>query len=464
MPTFLNNDFQDLQLEQTAHEKFGNTVEDFSRQSSKLTPSGLDQNSVGIQNVTGTPSGGAQRNGKESVWQSVQYAGDLVALAPKHRFLFKVHFHFNPPYVGDRDQSIFSYLIKSISRPKISFEYTDINMYNYRTKVLTNIKHEPVTIDFYDDIGNNVQEFFNTYRRAYSPIARTKVETTSVMFEETGMDFDSPNPYTTLGGEYSASMGSLEGNAVNILHYIELEQYFAHGTQKNIFKFINPRVELFDFDESTHEGQELHSLKVTFNYDALIIDTDSAKTPTKGAFGKHDIMGETTPWSHNNNAQKSPIAKASANANNSDPGNVANSYDSQLTQSTGWVTSQNDPSSNYRQSEDRASPDRDSQDSQLESAKSKTLFGASKDVGQGSAGLDRFERGNPNFNDTGNPNFNDKGNKNFNDVGSSNFNDVGSKTFNDKGNATFNDVGSKTFNDKGNSSFNDAGNPAFRDF
>lgn len=275
-----------IKLEKTAADKFGAAVEDFKKQGSALPAASTPQSTINPSTAVTT--------GNERTWDSVQYAAEMVSLAPKHRFLFKVHFHFNAPYVCDRDSTIFSYLIKNITRPKINFEYLDVNMYNFHTKVLTNIKHEPMSIEFYDDIGNNVQEFFNTYRRSYSPIARTATPVTSAQFETSGMDFASPDATNIKGGDFSATMGQLLQNTVNVLHYIELEQFFGHGTQKNVFKFINPRVESFDFDESSFDGQDLHNLKISFNYDALIIDTETSQGEAKGALGTRDIMSETS--------------------------------------------------------------------------------------------------------------------------------------------------------------------------
>lgn len=361
-----------VQLEQVAYAKFGAVVDDFNTQqlqssaAASSNTSSPPANAAG-QSIAGTPSATSSPS-SGSTWSSLDYATDLIPLAAKHKFLFKVHFHFNPPYVGDRDQSVFSYLIKSISRPKIALEYTDINMYNFRTKVLINIKHESISLDFYDDIGNNVQEFFNTYRRAYSPIARTPIETASAQFETSGMDFASANPYTTLGGDYSASMGQLVNGAINILHYIELEQYFANGTQMNVFKFINPRAESFDFDESTVDANDLHSMKVTFNYDALIIDTHDSSGSTKASFGTQDIMSGTTPWP---NASGNPVGSAIVKPSGINS-NSGSSYDIlQSGPKTGMIMTEEDVGIT----------------SQLDTSSRKTLFGASSGVNQGNAGV-----------------------------------------------------------------------------
>lgn len=314
-----------IELERSAFSKLGAAVEDFTRQSGQAAPFSQTQQTINSstynasnQSINGTRSEGEYLGPAGTTsWTSVQYAEDLISLAPKHKFLFKVHFHFNQPYVGDRDSGVFAYLVKSMSKPRLMLEYADVNMYNFRTKVLTNIKHDPVTMAFYDDIGNNVQEFFNTYRRAYSPISRTKSESSNTIFETSGMNFASPDSATVTGGEYAASLGQLNDGAINILHYIELEQYFGHGTSKNVFKFINPRIESFDFDDATMEGADLSEMKVTFNYDALIITTEKSDQEVKGIFGTHDIMTDTMPWSEGVSLPQSNIIGPSVTSVNS---------------------------------------------------------------------------------------------------------------------------------------------------
>lgn len=423
-----------IDLERAASAKLGAAVEDFSRQQlSSISGSTLPRITEQLQAVSGiTPSSQDISNTPSNTsngtldaagtWESVQYAADLSSstFAPKHRFLFKVHFHFNAPYVGGPENHLFSYLIKEISRPKISFDYQDVNMYNFRTKVMTNVKHDSMSMTFYDDIGNSVQDFFNYYQRAHSPISRTNTETASAQFETSGMDFKNANSSTGIGGGYSAAMGSLNDNAINVLHFIELEQYFAHGTQRNIYKFINPRIESFDFDDATVDGQELHSVKVNFNYDAIIIDTAASKGPAKSSFGTHDIMGATKPWTNQvQNAQGIPNSTSASIMNATVdqftmPGGVGIQTDSfnDRRSSDSEATSFNDRRSSGQESSNSfsdfagglfsnnavtsaisgvarnaANSFVSSQISGLESTVRKTLFGASQSVGQAGAGV-----------------------------------------------------------------------------
>ena len=68
-----------------------------------------------------------------------------------------------------------SFMVRHVDRPKIDYDYEDVNLYNFRTKVLKQIKHREVGLTLYDDVGNNVLSFINAYRKLQMPIARMQV-------------------------------------------------------------------------------------------------------------------------------------------------------------------------------------------------------------------------------------------------------------------------------------------------
>lgn len=133
-----------------------------------------------------------------NVNSSVYYAQDYDRYAPKSKFLFKVWFQFNEAYEGllptlEGQGSFrgFSYVIKTIDKPKVNYEYEEVNMYNHRTKVLKTIRHEPISMSLHDDISNSVMDFFNLYRTAFSPVSRL-TGSQSINVENDGMSFGSP--------------------------------------------------------------------------------------------------------------------------------------------------------------------------------------------------------------------------------------------------------------------------------
>jgi hypothetical protein len=277
-----------LNLEKTAYDMFGGAVRDFGGRAIGSIGGDILKSVVGNEEGEGAaPFSGA--------WQSTRYAADLIQYAPKHRFMFKVEFKFNPTYVeklmGGREKNAFTFLVKMVDRPKVEFIYEDVNYYNYRTKVLKEIRHDALSMTFIDDIGNNTTDFFNAYRKSYSPISRNAFPTglDPRMAAMTGMNFSFP---LIENQQDTAARGFLANNAINVLDSVIIRQIFAHGTRMCEYTFHNPRILRFDFDEVNHETGEGNGLSVQFDYDALYVsemkNTDGTPAPM---WGKTDILG-----------------------------------------------------------------------------------------------------------------------------------------------------------------------------
>ena len=277
-----------LNLEKTAYDMFGGAVRDFGGRAIGSIGGDILKSVVGNEEGEGAaPFSGA--------WQSTRYAADLIQYAPKHRFMFKVEFKFNPTYVeklmGGREKNAFTFLVKMVDRPKVEFVYEDINYYNFRTKVLKEIRHEALSMTFIDDIGNNTTDFFNAYRKSYSPISRNSFPTglDPRMAAMTGMNYSFP---LIENQQDTAARGFLANNAINVLDSVIIRQIFAHGTRMCEYTFHNPRILRFDFDEVNHENSEGNGLSVQFDYDALYVsemqNTDGTPAPM---WGKTDILG-----------------------------------------------------------------------------------------------------------------------------------------------------------------------------
>lgn len=271
-------------IESQAHNVFGAAVDDYVAQGMNLARENI---------VPPPPEIPFSGN-----WTSSQYASDLVRFAPKHRFMFRVKFSFTPEYAqmmlneGIKDLSMFNYMIKQIDKPTVVFDYEPVNFYNYRTRVLKSIDHQQITMTFYDDIGNNVFAFFDAYRKAYSPISRINTDIPTVAstpkgMQEQGMDFKDPSTKDW----YSASIGPLKNNAINVLYKMEVYQIFGHGQFSNVFTFLNPRILQFDFDDMDHSGGDGNLLTVQMEYDAL-------STTTKSLSGQRNVPGLSQSLPH----------------------------------------------------------------------------------------------------------------------------------------------------------------------
>lgn len=190
-------------------------------------------------------------------WEATHYANDLAnKRQPKLKFLFKVRF------VGFTTRE-FYYFVHSIDKPKVNFVHTDVNYYNFRTKVLTHVTFDPITVSFWDEIGNSVNEFFKFYLQNRSGQGSGGWGTNYGF----GLS-SSSKPYERTSAYPNAPYGYSAGQQIIV------EQIFANGSNTNRFIFINPRIETLQFDNlDMSDSSPGSSLTCTFNYDALSVQT-----------------------------------------------------------------------------------------------------------------------------------------------------------------------------------------------
>ena len=292
-----------IQLEQQAYNTFGAAVDQYTESSlgDFITRA---SSGTGLNPFAGTqPVGTGPGNGQGYVslngayeYNTTPYAMDLINYQPKHRFLFKVIFdtydsqNFNNLLGGtSHDKSAFQYVIKHIDKPTISFEYEDVNYYNFRTKVLKFIRHDALSMTMIDDINNTFHNFFTGYMKSHSPISKTYNVQTQASYDELKSNGFQFNDLNGSNGVDSAIRGVLPNNNYNILSSIRIFQYFAQGTKVNVFRFINPRIIDFNFEEASHEGSDQgNHCTIRFDYDALFLE------PTKQVSGEADYPAPMT--------------------------------------------------------------------------------------------------------------------------------------------------------------------------
>jgi len=226
------------------------------------------------------------------------YATDLISYYPKYKFLFIVQFEYTTPYATlmPLGRQV-AFVVKNSTRPNINYEYDEVNMYNFHTKVLKRMMYQPMTMRFYDDSWNNAMRFYNTYYKAVSPIGnmsfQQKVQDTGV-YEEGGMSFGTSKD-RQLGSQGPGGIGSIEGDVGNsfvaheysasigpladpvtktVLKTITLYHVYREGAKMNVYNFFNPRITSLQLDEldmtTTGEGCEFN---FEFEFDGLNIET-----------------------------------------------------------------------------------------------------------------------------------------------------------------------------------------------
>jgi hypothetical protein len=223
-------------------------------------------------------------NAVSSSCEASPYAVDLVARAPKYKFLFLVQFVASSGYEAlDPILRGMAFVVKKSTRPKISFQSEPVNYYNFRTKLITKTEFEEMTMSFHDDVLNNTTKFYTACMQAMSPITNLSPSQapTGGAFEQMGMNFQG-NTQQALSADvpirtnnYAATLGPLTNdNKQNLFKEIVLYHVFDMGRQVTAYHFINPRVsQLIPDDVDMSVGNEGNELSVTFNYDSVFVET-----------------------------------------------------------------------------------------------------------------------------------------------------------------------------------------------
>lgn len=314
-----------VSLEAEAFKVFGAAVE------GKISPvleGVLGNGGRGNINQNPNPPGGDPTIG---IWDPTPYASALTSgqagFDVKTKFLFKVHFNFTPQaglqaasLTGGRVTDIaqnLTFAIKQIDLPKYSFEYDEVNMYNFRTKVLRKINHEGLKFVMYDTAGNHAQDFLNLYLKLLMPLNRREWSVGSEL-QDYGLEFS--NDY--IGGMDSSMRQALQGNTREILSSIVIEQFYLsrdnnlkgneirQAIKLNKFTFLNPRILAFDLEDQDHEkGSDPGTVNCNFDFDALYmatgLDADIRDKDDTG-FGTYDILSgqpiDTTKYTGTRNS------------------------------------------------------------------------------------------------------------------------------------------------------------------
>jgi hypothetical protein len=296
-----------VSLESEAYKQFGAAVE--GQVGSKLA-SIFGKGGPAAQSDAALAGGTSQTR----VWDPTPYASAMTNFQsgydPKTKFLFKVRFKFHPmaaKVASDLGVDVdglsrdISFVIKQIDLPKVEFEYQDINMYNFKTKVLTGIKHQSLNFILYDDVSNHAMAMIKAYLEILSPIARNRQDGSSRL-EDHGFAFN-----RDINGLDTASRGALPstdegGNRKEILSELIVEQFYVNmsikGSDKlndivklNNFVFVNPRITSFDLSDQDHEASDAGTISLTFEHDALHIElTKSANQSDITQFSGGDML------------------------------------------------------------------------------------------------------------------------------------------------------------------------------
>lgn len=188
---------------------------------------------------------------------------------PKLKFNFIVDLTFRKPFAAEDSKEGGMYMghdvfeefalpVKTVSRPNVTITYTDINYYNYRTKVATKTEPGTGTIIFYDDADNKVHTLYKAYMNLMSPISNER---------RSAALLDSPDEIPF--GQMS-SLGVME-DAAGIIRTLRVFHYYIvrGNVRRNIYTYINPKIQTFELDDLSMLESDTSTISMTFGYDAV---------------------------------------------------------------------------------------------------------------------------------------------------------------------------------------------------
>lgn len=190
------------------------------------------------------------------------FGGNWLLNVPKSKFLFYVKFYRPTGDGGSRWARGLGFSIKSIDRPKISFENKVLNQYNRKRIVQTGVNYENVLIRFHDTANDAVQRMFEEYFNFYygdSSILGLQGPlydiTTAESQEQGGWGFKLPSP--TPGDEYG--------------------YFFSHATIYQIYNnvayqtdVVNPKIMSYDPDVLDYEGTGSSEITMSLSFEGLV--------------------------------------------------------------------------------------------------------------------------------------------------------------------------------------------------
>lgn len=244
-----------------------------------------------------TPAQGDAQTTLGEHCEASPYALDLIARAPKYKFLFVVQFIPDAAYAplgsnqfGPLDMA---FTVKHSTRPEAHFVHEDVNYYNFRTKVPTKTEFQDMTMTFHDDTLGYASAFYKAYLGAMSPI--TSIENPdSGMLQEGSMDFvdntlvENQIIGSIAGSTYASSLGPLANDAKQIFREIRLFHVYDYGNTMDVYRFMNPRISTLGLDDlDMSVGNEGSELSMTFHYDYVFMESVQVNPDANG--GKYNI-------------------------------------------------------------------------------------------------------------------------------------------------------------------------------
>jgi hypothetical protein len=222
--------------------------------------------------------GGAQGDMRDYQHANRLYVQNNYSRAPKHGFLYFVHFNINKSALqktswaqnGPTDVGL---LVKRVDQPKFSIANEILNQYNRKTVVQTQIKYTPIGIDFHDDNGDLTRDLWTNYYSYYyrdtfyNPNNNKTVSSSAVLGA-----YSNKSKYGTKDYNYGLNNFQIDPffNSIDI--------YVLHQKKFSQFTLVNPIVTEWSHDSLDQEsGNKVLTNKMTVAYEAVFYNQGKIK-------------------------------------------------------------------------------------------------------------------------------------------------------------------------------------------
>jgi hypothetical protein len=206
------------------------------------------------------------------------YVQNNYARAPKHGFLYFVHFNINRAALqktswaqnGPTDVGL---LVKKVDQPKFTIATDTINQYNRKTVVQTQIKYNPVSIDFHDDNGDMTRDLWKNYYQYYfrdtfyNPANNRTVSNAAVAGA-----FSNKSKYGTKDYAYGLNNFQIDP------FFQSIDIFVLHQKKFSQYTLVNPLVTEWNHDSLDQEqSNKILTNRMTVSYEAVYYNQGKIK-------------------------------------------------------------------------------------------------------------------------------------------------------------------------------------------
>jgi len=218
----------------------------------------------------------------------VNNMGQPMTAVPRYKFMFFARFVANAdaislfPWMTSLDDVSIgvSFKIRSIDKPKIDLQATELNQYNRKRWVYTKTEYSPLNIRMFDTVDNRPLYMWKDYFLYYFGDSRANKE--SVMNEM---------PVNATFGD-STGWG-LRPLSETLSFFSRIELYSISNKRYTQVNYLNPKITAIDWQQHETSSSDLEEVSMSLRYEALeYFDEQPITDSLMASFG---FTGLTTP-------------------------------------------------------------------------------------------------------------------------------------------------------------------------